>query len=247
MSVSSWWPEPTGPTRVIVPVVATTVEAAEQQAKAIAQTDADLVEWRADYLAVPLPGAMLAVVAASLRDLVTPKPLLFTWRTADEGGLAQDEADADYTEIVTAVLRAKAADLVDVEIHHPAAPTLMSAAKEFGVPVVGSWHDTQATPPAEEIGDALKRAWQMGASVAKVAVTPHDEADVVTVLNTTLLAAHAVPIPLITVSMGELGLVGRVFGHMFGSSATFASVGVASAPGQVELSVLRQLWAKLAS
>jgi len=246
MDASSWWPEPNGLNRVIVPVVAPTVEEAEQQAKVIAQSDADLVEWRADYLSVPLPGAMLAVIAASLVDLVAPKPLLFTWRTADEGGQAPVEADTAYAEIVAAVLQTKSAGLVDIQTHHRAATALMQLAKQCGVPVVGSWHDQVATPSSQEIVDALVRAWQMGASVAKVAVTPHDQADAVVLLGATLAASDAVPIPLITISMGAEGLVSRVFGQRFGSSATFATIGAASAPGQLELPALKQWWAKLA-
>jgi len=247
MQASSWWPEPKGLNRVIVPVAAATVEAAEQQAKAIAESDADLAEWRADCLAVPLPGAMLAVIAASLRDLIAPKPLLFTWRTADEGGQAPVEADAAYAEIVTAVARAHSADLVDIQIRHPAAATLLGVAKEAGLPVIGSWHEVAATPPVEQIEDALRRAWQMGADIAKVAVTPANQADVIALLTAATRTAGKLPIPLIAVSMGELGLVSRVFGQRFGSAATFASVGPASAPGQLELSRLKQMWAALAA
>jgi len=244
MSVSeaSWWPAPAGLNRVIVPVIAATVEEVEQQARAVALADADLVEWRADGLIVPLPAATLAIIAESLRELVAPKPLLFTWRTSDEGGLAPEEVDDGYAEIVAAVLRAKTADLVDVQVRHPAARRLMGVAKEAGVPVVGSWHDTQATPPLGEIVDALAEAESLGASVAKVAVTPCSQGDVITLLSATSQAAKIISIPMITMSMGELGLASRVFGHMLGSQATFATVGAASAPGQLELPALKQYW-----
>ena len=39
--------------------------------------------------------------------------------------------------------------------------------------------------------------------------------------------------PLITMSMGPLGMISRLCGEVFGSSLTFGSVGKASAPGQV--------------
>ena len=239
---ATWWPEPRGLNRVIVPVVATTVEEAERRAKVVAKTAADLVEWRADGLAVPLSAATLAIIADDLREIVAPKPLLFTWRTCEEGGRAPEAADAHYAEIVTAVLKAKTADLVDVQIRHPAAPQLLGVAKELGVPVVGSWHDMQATPTVGEIADALAQAESLGASVAKVAVTPHDGDDLDTLANASTRAFDTARIPLIVVGMGEVGMVSRVYGHLFGSQATFASVGEPSAPGQLDLAALQTIW-----
>jgi len=222
--------------------MAKTVEAAEQQARAIAAFDADLVEWRADGLAVPLPSATLAIIADDLREIVAPKPLMFTWRTSNEGGQAAPGADDAYADITAAVIRAKTADLVDVEVRHEAATGLLAIAKECGVPVIGSWHDIQTTPDADTIVAALQQAEAMGADVAKVAVTPQDATDVATVLTATARAAATVTIPLLTVAMGDIGQVSRVFGHVFGSQATFATAGQASAPGQPDISALRELW-----
>ena len=39
--------------------------------------------------------------------------------------------------------------------------------------------------------------------------------------------------PLITMSMGPVGMISRLCGEVFGSALTFGSVGKASAPGQV--------------
>jgi len=245
MNAPTWWPDPIGPTRVIVPLVAGTVEEAEQQARAAAQSDADLVEWRADTLGVPLQAATLAVIADGLRELVAPKPLLFTWRSGDEGGLAAPEADDDYAAIVGAVVQARTANLVDVQVRHPAARGLFATARDRKLPVVGSWHDTAATPPVVQIVDALQQAESMGAAVAKVAVTPHDQADVVTLLLASVRAIDALSRPFITVSMGDAGLISRVFAGWFGSDATFASLGTPSAPGQISLTALQEMWAQL--
>ena len=66
----------------------------------------------------------------------------------------------------------------------------------------------------------------------------------------TLLAATAemkdkATRPLITMSMGALGMVSRVSGEAFGSAATFGAAKQASAPGQVPVSVLREILATL--
>ena len=43
------------------------------------------------------------------------------------------------------------------------------------------------------------------------------------------------PVRLITMAMGDLGVLSRVLGHLYGSAATFAALTDASAPGQLPL------------
>jgi 3-dehydroquinate dehydratase-1 len=45
--------------------------------------------------------------------------------------------------------------------------------------------------------------------------------------------------PLITVSMGTLGIISRIAGGMFGSDMTFGAVEKTSAPGQIPIAELR--------
>jgi len=251
----AWWPDPTGPTRVIVPIVATNARAAQEQAIDIADTDADMVEWRADYLSeqakisrgmrvnrLPETDRVVAL-AAILRVLVAPKPLIFTWRTAAEGGQASALGDGNYEAVTQAVIRAHAASLVDVQVRHPAALRLLAEASDYKVPVIGSWHDTIRTPPEETIVETLSLIEETGVDVVKLAVTARRDDDVTALMNATAEREDAASVPLITVAMGEMGLVSRVLGHIFGSAATFATVGGASAPGQPTLTDLRRLWA----
>ena len=256
-----WWPEPIGPARVIVPIVATTARAAETQARAIASTDAELVEWRADGFAwsgdMVVDAATAVAVAARLRAIVG-RPLIFTWRTRDEGGQAPEATDDMALWALTgAVADARAADLVDVEIRHPLASGIIERARRAEVPVIGSWHDIHGTPPADAIVATLAVAEAAGASVAKVAVMPVRAAgilealrapdgpddDVATLLTATKMRAAVARIPLVTMSMGRKGLPSRVVGWQFGSQATWATVGPSSAPGQPTLKDLRQYWA----
>jgi 3-dehydroquinate dehydratase-1 len=45
--------------------------------------------------------------------------------------------------------------------------------------------------------------------------------------------------PLITMSMGDLGMISRIAGGIFGSDLTFGSGGKTSAPGQIPMDELR--------
>ena len=73
----------------------------------------------------------------------------------------------------------------------------------------------------------------MGADILKIAVMPQSRKDVVTLLSATEEMDCRTTRPLITMSMGPLGMISRLCGEVFGSSLTFGSVGKTSAPGQV--------------
>ena len=79
---------------------------------------------------------------------------------------------------------------------------------------------------------------QVGADLPKVAVMPHDDIDVLTLLSATVIMRNKYPdTPIITISMGKLGIASRLCGGTFGSAMTFANAGESSAPGQVSLNV----------
>lgn len=224
-----------------MPIVADSPTEAARQANLIAATDAEMVEWRADCLAEAPDIGTIVATTKSLAAIVAPRPLIFTWRTASEGGRAA--TDERCEAILAAIIETSAAALVDVEIHHGAAAQLMTAAARADIPVIGSTHFVDHTPPPEVIMQVLEQAEQAGASVAKVAVAPLCPSDVATLLAATAKRAEQASVPLVTMAMGPLGLVSRVFGHVFGSRATFATIGVPSAPGQPSLIDLRAYWA----
>ena len=68
---------------------------------------------------------------------------------------------------------------------------------------------------------------------------PQSRADVLTLLSATEeMTAHFADRPVITMSMGPLGVISRVSGQSFGSAATFGSAGHARAPGQLDVEAL---------
>jgi 3-dehydroquinate dehydratase-1 len=81
--------------------------------------------------------------------------------------------------------------------------------------------------------------------VAKVAVMPREDEDVLALLTATAQASRSLTIPLISMSMGTRGALSRIFGHQFGSTVTFAAGLAPSAPGQWSLPVLRAALASL--
>ena len=87
--------------------------------------------------------------------------------------------------------------------------------------------------------ELVSRAQEMGADVAKIAVMPQSREDVMTLMEATMEADHSLDIPVVTMSMGRLGVLSRLAGTLTGSAMTFASVGEASAPGQIPIEQMR--------
>lgn len=247
-----------GMPKVCVPVMGRDVDEVMAAARRVREENVDLVEWRADWF-LEATGNMarakesacvgnvidldkMADVAWKLREILGDLPLLFTFRTAAEGG-EQKIAREEYVRLNVRLAMSGHVDLVDVELSagEEAVREVICAAHENGVKVIASSHDFEKTPAREEIVGRLKRMQGFGADVLKIAVMPENRRDVLTLLGATEeMYTNYADRPLITMSMGKLGAVSRVCGEMFGSAVTFGAVGNASAPGQMEAGRLRE-------
>jgi 3-dehydroquinate dehydratase-1 len=242
-----------GTLAVIVPLTGADAAALVAQAAEVRAAAPDLVEWRVDLVdlvGTSAPGApdLAALVSTGRRvvDELAGLPLLVTIRTAAEGGRASAEPEA-YLATLAALVGAGVADLVDVEVMLGAQTVRRAVriAHDAGVPVVASNHDIRATPARAELMGRLRRMVELGADVLKIAVTPLDAGDVLELLAATWAATRTLDRPVIAISMGDLGVVTRLAGGVFGSAATFATVGPASAPGQRDIAQVRAALALL--
>ena len=223
-----------GKPKICVPLTGRDRESLLAQARDL-PAETQIAEWRADYdceledpRKVCETGALLAKLLGS-REI----PILFTCRSRREGGLS-DLSPAACEELVLAAVEGGFASLVDVEYSSgEVLSRVLSRAKERGVAVIASSHDFEKTPSEEELFAKMTAMAETGADLVKVAVMPQKAADVLALLSATDRARGCLPVPLITMSMGSLGVASRVFGETFGSAVTFASAGEASAPGQL--------------
>jgi 3-dehydroquinate dehydratase-1 len=231
--------------KICAPIVGKTLEDVLSQAKALRSLPVDLCEWRIDHLSLSLsdPDAKAAVaeMLPSLREALGELPLLVTFRTQAEGG-EQSASPQAYSDLLCSLSATGQIDLVDVELSqgHSVFQTILDCAHGNGVKVVASNHDFHATPAKEEITARLSKMEEWGADIAKIAVMPQSAADVTSLLSATYDRHQISHIPLITMSMSGLGMFSRVVGELYGSSVTFGSAAAASAPGQIEVTQLRQ-------
>lgn len=229
-----------GQTKIAVPIVGKTLEEVLISAENILKSDFDLVELRIDHFEDVENLEKLSNLLEELRKVLGDRAILSTFRTSAEGGV-KELADEKYFEINKFIITNKLADAIDLEVfkNEEDVVTTTKLAKENGVAVIMSNHDFDKTPEQDEIVRRLKLMETLGADVCKIAVMPNTSDDVITLLSATNTANKEVNRPVITMSMGKLGLVSRLAGGVFGSTLSFGAVGKVSAPGQIESEKLR--------
>ncbi|MFL1408175.1 type I 3-dehydroquinate dehydratase [Acinetobacter baumannii] len=229
--------------KTIVPITAKTKEQALAQAQVIANTaDADLAEFRIDLLSFASDTKQVIALGHELKKILGNKPMIATIRTKNEGGQLEI-SDADYGKTYQAYLKNPFMDWLDVEMFRDqkVVSEIVQKAHQKKVLVVMSNHDFQKTPNQDEIEKRLLKQDQMGADVLKIAVMPKSKQDVFTLMNATLKVSQKTTKPLLTMSMGQLGTISRVATANMGGSYSFGMIGQASAPGQIDVTKLKQI------
>lgn len=224
--------------KICVPIIETTKEAVIKAAENMRAVPADLVEWRADRFEDVMDAEKVKEVLASLRKALCETPLLFTFRTEDEGGERAITAER-YIALNKAVIESGQADLIDIQML-AGAEDVIAYAHRHGVKAVASSHDFYRTPAREEIVARLRKMQELGADIVKIAVMPQSKRDVLALLAATEeMSRNYDKTPVVTISMGKEGAVSRLCGGAFGSAITFGMAEKASAPGQVHAEDLK--------
>ncbi|KXT77320.1 3-dehydroquinate dehydratase I [Streptococcus sp. DD10] len=216
--------------KIVVPVMPRSIE--EVQAIDIDRfQDADIIEWRADYLEKD----DILRVAPAIFEKFAGRELLFTIRTSQEGGNLY-LTDAEYAAIIKEIQGLYQPDYVDFEYYsHPLAFEEMMDYSNL----VLSYHNFQETP--ENLMEILSELTSLSPKVVKVAVTPHNEQEVLDLMNYTRGFKILNPEQtFVTMSMGKLGKISRIACELIGSSWTFANLDDASAPGQISLANMKR-------
>lgn len=231
--------------KICVPICASTKEDLLSQIKEYDRDDIDFIEWRIDFFQNVSDRKAVETLAKELREQLPNKPILFTFRTKQEGG-EQSLPLEDYFSLNVQLAKSGCVDLVDLELFATEdTAKLNSIIKEIqkqNVKVILSNHDFHKTPEENEIVHRLKKMQDLGADVAKIAVMPNSSNDVLELLSATnQMKTQYADIPIITMSMGKLGAISRISGEIFGSAVTFGSLKKASAPGQIPVADLKNM------
>ena len=225
-----------GTPRICVPLVAETYAALSQALKQLDGAPWDLAEWRADHYEDAEDSVAVREALELIRSKINNRPLLFTVRTAAEGG-EFGKGFEEYRGILLSAAQTGLIDLADVQLMAGPREQVSALCRDLqraGVRVIGSFHDFKATPPAEEMTALLCSMQELGMDMTKIAVMPRSREDVLELLKAAVrMETCEGDRPCITMSMGRMGLISRIAGSFTGSAVTFATAGRASAPGQI--------------
>ena len=194
--------------------------------------DADIIEWRADFL----PKDEILQVAPAIFEKFAGRELLFTLRTRAEGGEI-DLSAQEYVQVIKDVTQLYQPEYVDFEYFGN--KDVFDQMLDFPNLVL-SYHNFQETP--ENMMEILSELTSLNPKVVKVSVMAHTEQDVLDLMNFTRGFKTLNPEQeYVTISMGKVGKVSRITSDVTGSSWSFASLDVASAPGQISLSNMKKI------
>lgn len=225
---------------ICTPITGETETTLLSQLDLIVVKDPDIIEWRADFFH-ELSNIELVLKLIQKIKNKTDIPLLFTIRSEHEGGEKIALTETEKVELLEVVCEKTSTEMIDYEASNKKefVQRVKKAAAQHHKKVILSYHNFTETPNGEEILYRAQQAVEYGADVAKFAVMPRNKEDVFRLLHITRKLDKDLEIPVITMSMGELGAISRVIGWVFGSQMTFG-VGVeSSAPGQIPIGKLR--------
>ena len=208
------------------------------EALAVAESaapQADVLEIRLDCLNDP-------AITPFMEKLQVP--LLFTNRPQWEGGQFGGAEEERIELLLEAV--SKNAAYVDLELLALADSQreMSSVLQNSSSKLILSWHNFSDTPSREELVGRMAMMQDNGADIGKIITTAHDHNDVLRVLQLQEVAAK-IDFPLIAFCMGKPGVVSRVATCGLGGYMTYCAVNgqEATAPGQLSVAVLRDIYA----
>lgn len=232
--------------KICLPIVGRKKEEILEQCRILAKLPAEIAELRIDWFEQVQQLPKVEDLLHEVTDIIEDKVLLFTFRSKREGGECQLDFDR-YKELLLVAANFGKVDIIDVEAFWKTespkgVQSLIEQFHNSKVAVMASNHDFDKTPEEHEIIQRLHKMKELGADIAKIAVMPEKDRDVLTLLSATeQMKQEKFDIPVVTISMGNAGKISRITGEQFGSAITFASAQKASAPGQIPFEEMHRL------
>ena len=228
--------------KICIPLTGKNREEIIEEMEIVKKSNPDLIEWRVDFFEESYNPERVCEMLGTINDSFKQIPVLFTFRTKEEGG-EKSIMSEDYVKLLKEVSERRLADIVDVQVfwYGEKSEDFIKELKETGAVVLASSHHFEGTPSVREMSDALYTMENRGADIVKLAVMPQSGKDVCALLEATMERKEHSNKPMITMSMGQSGMLSRICGELTGSCVTFASGKQASAPGQIKADELKKV------
>ena len=213
-----------------------TLEDIRIKAQKIKESPADILELRADYYRGDIYKDLSAVFLA-LRDIFTGE-VIFTYRSAESGQFGNLSPDTVVQLLKDAA--ALKADYVDVEsMLIKEEPKLIEEIRK-DAKVILSEHVYTGTFTADSVYDRLKTLSEYNADMVKYVIMPKTKNDVMQLMEGVIRFKEDYPeVHVISHAMGEIGTITRLSAELIGSEIAFAALDEKSAPGQIEVNMMK--------
>lgn len=206
--------------KIAIPITATSMDEALRDIDTAACV-ADIIELRIDYMTHP-----------DLEKLLghSQIPKIVTNRTKYEGGMFQGPEEDRLAYLQKAI--DLGAEYVDIELNH------YHPLDRKKTKLIVSRHNFEETP--DNLNGIYESIAGKNPDIVKIATKARSYGDSLRMLN---LISEADK-DIIGICMGQEGIITRVYGPALGGYLTFASLGQgkSSAPGQLNVNELRQIW-----
>lgn len=194
--------------------------------------DADLIELRIDMFNDLSKNHIVETLNTAKGKF--NKPLISTVRDITEGGAKEI---TDRLELYKSAV--SWSDFVDVEINSEDLLIQVKSIINGGTILIGSYHNFHSTPDDEFLEKIVTKGINLSADIIKIAVTANCREDLIRLLLFTMRHKDK---GIITMSMGDEGSPSRIISPVFGSLIAYGYVSKPSAPGQLSINELVEIF-----
>lgn len=238
---------------VPIPVKSGDFKETKELIKRALETKPDFIEFRFDY--INNSKALNTEHAKKILNLVPPAvPAIFTFRDPSEGGQTKID-DPNRLNILKALIQAKPRYFdIEMRSNKQILEQIIALAKQNNVQLIFSYHDFQKTPVYEEglkiFRDFLKELNKkeknnfIDSCIFKTIFTAQKFEDNLTALKICKTISES-DCNVICFCMGELGIFSRLMCvrlGLFSSFLTFGSFEEQTAPGQLHINKMREIY-----
>jgi len=231
-----------GKPAVCVPVMEQDREEIFQKITELVKENVQMIEWRADWFRYVENEDAVRALLEEIRPLVENTVFLFTFRSRKQGGNS-GLAEKKILRLNEIAAKSQAVDIIDLEFFEATFPLKeIRRFQKMGVKIIASHHDFDGTPAESIMRMLLTKMKEGNADIVKLAVMPQNTEDVLRLLAVTADMKKSYPgLPVVTMAMGNVGVISRICGETFGSCITFGAAGRTSAPGQINYKELETI------
>ncbi|WNY23797.1 Catabolic 3-dehydroquinate dehydratase [Methanimicrococcus hongohii] len=233
-------------------IVGTITKNVKENAKIGKESGADILEIRFDLLLAHTSGfekylkkdfeetALVEQLKSWIKEAKEAGlPVIGTLRSKDEGGAFEGSeserfyiirefiADVDFADIER---RSSKKEIYECKIIAEKSDTKIIISSHF--------FDEKDMPSVKKIGKVLKKSFERGADIAKVAVMPESKNDVLKLYEAGLKSKT--PEKICLIAMGELGKQTRILAPFYGSILSYGYIDEEAAPGQLPVGEIKE-------